>query len=130
MTKVQKHSFCDPKLLKQLIEIRKWEDGLSRKDSKKYQSEKKRLYNMALHQESGPYSIGKQWQFGLVLRTRSRNSVIIPEIVGKVFLVHNGKGFQVILIGPDMVNRKFGEFVQTRISRYKKAKRGNKGSKS
>jgi small subunit ribosomal protein S19 len=83
---------------------------------------------MALHHESGPYSIAKRWQFGLVLRTKSRNSTIIPEMVGKVFLVHNGKSYQVMLANPNMIGHKFGEFVLTRISRFKKTKQ-NRGSK-
>lgn len=48
------------------------------------------------------------------VKTWSRRAVITPEMIGYVFLVHNGKEF--IKVGPiheDMVGHKLGEFSPT-----------------
>ena len=60
------------------------------------------------------------------IKTWSRRSVIIPEFVGKTFLVHNGKKFVSIFVSENMVGYKLGEFSGTRYFsghiRNKKAK--------
>ncbi len=48
------------------------------------------------------------------IETYSRRSTIIPEMVGKIFAVHNGHKFLQVLITEDMVWHKLGEFSQTR----------------
>lgn len=48
------------------------------------------------------------------IETYSRRSTIIPEMVGKIFGVHNGHKFLQVLITEDMVWHKLGEFSQTR----------------
>ena len=48
------------------------------------------------------------------IKTWSRNSTIIPEFVGKSFLIHNGKTFIPITISEEMVGHKLGEFAPTR----------------
>jgi ribosomal protein S19 len=103
---------------------------LEAKVLKDYTSEKQRLYNIALHQEQGPYSIDKKFQFGLVLKTDSKASVILAEIIGKVFLVYNGRTHQVLLINPEIVNHKFGDFVFTRFSGFSKTKKKKKSKKT
>jgi len=47
------------------------------------------------------------------IRTWSRACVIIPEMVGFVFGVHNGKEFITVPIREDMVGHKLGEFSPT-----------------
>ena len=49
-----------------------------------------------------------------VLKTWSRRSLIIPEMVGLTISVHNGRAHVPILVKEDMVGHKLGEFVQTR----------------
>ena len=46
-----------------------------------------------------------------VIKTWSRSSTIIPEMVGLRFAVHNGKDFPQINITEDMVGHRIGEFV-------------------
>ncbi len=49
-----------------------------------------------------------------VLRTWSRRSTIIPEMVGHTLAVHNGKKFIPVYITENMVGHKLGEFSFTR----------------
>ena len=62
-----------------------------------------------------------------VIKTWSRRSTIIPEMVGLTFAVHNGKKFNAVFVTENMVGHKLGEFSPTRTYRGhaadKKAKR-------
>ena len=49
-----------------------------------------------------------------VIRTWSRRSTIIPEMVGYTIAVHNGKRFIPVYITENMVGHKLGEFSPTR----------------
>jgi len=49
-----------------------------------------------------------------VLRTWSRRSTIIPEMVGHTIAVHNGKKFIPVYVSENMVGHKLGEFSFTR----------------
>jgi len=49
-----------------------------------------------------------------VIRTWSRRSTIIPEMVGMTIAVHNGRKFIPIYITENMVGHKLGEFSATR----------------
>jgi small subunit ribosomal protein S19 len=50
-----------------------------------------------------------------VIKTWSRRSMIIPEMVGLTIAVHNGKKFIPVFISENMVGHKLGEFSPTRI---------------
>src|SRR6201985_3931351 len=50
-----------------------------------------------------------------VVRTWSRRSTIIPEMVGHTLAVHNGKKFIPVYITENMVGHKVGEFAPTKI---------------
>jgi small subunit ribosomal protein S19 len=52
-----------------------------------------------------------------VLKTWSRRSTILPEMVGHTFAVHNGKKFIPVYITENMVGHRLGEFAPTRIFR-------------
>lgn len=52
-----------------------------------------------------------------VIKTWSRRSTIVPEMVGLTFAVHNGKNFIPVFITEDMVGHKLGEFAPTRTFR-------------
>jgi small subunit ribosomal protein S19 len=63
-----------------------------------------------------------------VIKIWSRRSTILPQFVGLVFGVYNGKKFIPVQVSENMVGHKFGEFSPTRTftghSSDKKAKRG------
>jgi ribosomal protein S19 len=44
------------------------------------------------------------------IRTQARSATILPNFVGLVFQVHNGKIYNDVLITEDMVGHKLGEF--------------------
>ena len=46
--------------------------------------------------------------------TKSRNSAILPQFVGKTLQVHNGKSYTKVSITETMVGHKLGEFSPTR----------------
>jgi len=48
------------------------------------------------------------------IKTWSRRSTIIPEMIGYTFSVHNGRRFLPIYINENMVGHKLGEFAPTR----------------
>ena len=48
------------------------------------------------------------------IKSWSRKSTIIPDLVGVSFLIYNGRKFIPITISEDMVGHKLGEFVPTR----------------
>ena len=49
-----------------------------------------------------------------VIKTWSRRSTIIPEMVGMTFAVHNGKKFIPVFVTENMVGHKLGEFSPSR----------------
>ena len=48
------------------------------------------------------------------VKTWSRRSMIIPDMVGHTFEVHNGKKFITVFISENMVGHRLGEFSPTR----------------
>lgn len=49
-----------------------------------------------------------------VIKTWSRRSDIIPEMVGLTFAVHNGRKFIPVFVSENMVGQKLGEYSPTR----------------
>ena len=49
-----------------------------------------------------------------VIKTWSRRSTIMPEMIGMTFAVHNGKKFVTVFVTENMVGHKLGEFAPTR----------------
>ena len=49
-----------------------------------------------------------------VIKTWSRRSTVIPEMVGITLAVHNGRKFVPVFISENMVGHKLGEFSPTR----------------
>ena len=49
-----------------------------------------------------------------VIKTWSRRSTVVPEMVGHTIAVHNGKKFIPVYITENMVGQKLGEFAPTR----------------
>ena len=48
------------------------------------------------------------------IKTWSRRSMILPEMVGLTIAVHNGKAHVPVLVNENMVGHKLGEFAATR----------------
>ncbi|OES34401.1 ribosomal protein S19 [Alteromonas macleodii] len=61
------------------------------------------------------------------IKTWSRRSMIIPDMIGLTIAVHNGRQHVPVIISDEMVGHKLGEFAPTRTYRGhvadKKAKR-------
>ena len=49
-----------------------------------------------------------------VIKTWSRRSIIVPEMVGLTLAVHNGRKFIPVFVSENMVGHKLGEFSPTR----------------
>jgi small subunit ribosomal protein S19 len=67
--------------------------------------DRKLLKKALVAQETGSRKVIKTW---------SRRSTIIPELVSLTLAVHNGKKFVPVFITEDMVGHKLGEFAPTR----------------
>ena len=51
------------------------------------------------------------------IKTWSRRSMVIPDMVGLTIAVHNGRQHMPVLINENMVGHKLGEFAATRTYR-------------
>ncbi len=49
------------------------------------------------------------------IKTWSRRSMIIPEMIGHTFEVHNGRKFLTVFVSENMVGHRLGEFSPTRV---------------
>ena len=63
-----------------------------------------------------------------VIKTWSRRSMVIPDMVGYTFAVHNGQKFVPVFVSENMVGHRLGEFSPTRTYRGHTSK-SNKRSK-
>ena len=52
-----------------------------------------------------------------VIKTWSRRSTVVPEMVGHTLAVHNGRKFIPVYVTENMVGHKLGEFAPTRLFR-------------
>jgi small subunit ribosomal protein S19 len=60
------------------------------------------------------------------IKTWSRRSMVVPEMVGLTIAVHNGRAHVPVLVNENMVGHKLGEFAVTRTF---KGHAGDKKSK-
>lgn len=79
---------------------------------------------MARSLKKGPYidekllkkaQIAAETSSRKVIKTWSRRSTIVPELVGLTLAIHNGKKFVPVFVSEDMVGHKLGEFAPTRV---------------
>jgi small subunit ribosomal protein S19 len=63
-----------------------------------------------------------------VIKTWSRRSTILPEMVGHTIAVHNGKKFTPVYVSENMVGHKLGEFSPTRTFKGHSGKKVEKGA--
>ena len=61
-----------------------------------------------------------------VIKTWSRRSTVVPEMVGHTMAVHNGKKFVPVYITENLVGHKLGEFAMTRTFRGHSGKKAEK----
>ena len=61
-----------------------------------------------------------------VIRTWSRRSTVVPEMVGLTIAVHNGNKFIPVFVTENMVGHKLGEFSPTRVFRVHPGLKGRK----
>jgi len=64
-----------------------------------------------------------------VIKTWSRRSTVIPEMVGHTIAVHNGTKFIPVYLSENMVGHKLGEFAQTLTFRGHSGKKAEKGAR-
>ncbi len=64
-----------------------------------------------------------------IIKTWSRRSTIIPEMIGHTFAIHNGRKFIPVYVTENMVGHKMGEFAPTRQFRGHGAGRNEKATK-
>jgi small subunit ribosomal protein S19 len=62
-----------------------------------------------------------------VIRTWSRRSTVVPEMVGLTIAVHNGNKFIPVYVTENMVGHKLGEFAPTRTFRGHAGTKADKG---
>ncbi|MEN8176798.1 MAG: 30S ribosomal protein S19 [Pseudomonadota bacterium] len=60
------------------------------------------------------------------IKTWSRRSLVVPDMVGLTIAVHNGRQHVPVLVSENMVGHKLGEFAQTRTYRGHTADRKTK----
>ncbi|MDA0298289.1 MAG: 30S ribosomal protein S19 [Actinomycetota bacterium] len=53
-----------------------------------------------------------------VIKTWSRRSTIIPDMIGHTFAVHDGRKHVPVYVSESMVGHKLGEFAPTRTFRF------------
>ena len=63
------------------------------------------------------------------IKTWARNTTIIPEMIGLIFSVHDGRKFKDVFITEEKVGHKLGEFVLTRNFKSHAVGKGVKGGK-
>ena len=61
-----------------------------------------------------------------VVKTWSRRSTIVPDMVGHTIAVHNGKKFNPVYVTENMVGHRLGEFAPTRTFRGHGSKAGER----
>lgn len=49
-----------------------------------------------------------------VIKTHLRDMIVLPQMVGKLIGIHNGKDFKVVKIQPEMIGHYLGELAMTR----------------
>lgn len=56
----------------------------------------------------------KKIEKGKIIKTHSRDVIIVPKMVGMIVNVYTGKEFTEVRIAEDMIGHRLGEFTQTR----------------
>jgi small subunit ribosomal protein S19 len=62
----------------------------------------------------GQKKILHEFKDGKKVRTHHRDMIVLPEMIGQIIEIHNGKEFVSVELQPEMVGHRFGEFAPTR----------------
>lgn len=66
------------------------------------------------HHLSKKVEVANQTNNKRPIKTWSRRSMVLPEMVGLTIAIHNGKNHIPVLVNENMVGHKLGEFAVTR----------------
>ena len=64
-----------------------------------------------------------------LIKTWSRRSTIIPDMVGHTFAVHDGRKHVPVFVTENMIGHKFGEFAPTRTFKGHAGQLAERGAK-
>ena len=62
------------------------------------------------------------------IKTWARGSVVVPEMIGLTFDVHNGRKFVPVVVSENMVGHRLGEFAPTRTFKGHPLKRAEEST--
>lgn len=62
----------------------------------------------------GQKKVLHEFKEGRTIRTHHRDMIILPEMIGQTIEIHNGKEFVSVVLQPEMIGHRFGEFAPTR----------------
>ena len=62
----------------------------------------------------GQKKVLHEFKEGRTIRTHHRDMIILPEMLGQTIEIHNGKEFVSVVLQPEMLGHRFGEFAPTR----------------
>lgn len=62
----------------------------------------------------GQKKVLHEFKEGKKIKTHHRDMIILPEMIGQIIEIHNGKDFVSVDLQPEMVGHRFGEFAPTR----------------
>ncbi|MFW5746129.1 MAG: 30S ribosomal protein S19 [Nanoarchaeota archaeon] len=48
------------------------------------------------------------------VKTHCRDMIVLPEMVGKTIKIHRGNSFEDLMVEPEMIGHRFGEYVLSR----------------
>ena len=100
----------EKKSLKELIPIM---PSRIRRSLKRGLSEPQKIFLKKLEKAKKQVKEGKNVK---PIKTHCRDMVIVPAMVNKTIMIHKGKEFVAIIITPEMVGHRLGEFALTRKS--------------
>lgn len=76
--------------------------------------ERRKIKHGFSHSEKKLLARIKRGTKGKFIRTKCRDMIILPEMVGVKLGIHNGKEFMTVEVKPDMLGHRIGEFAMTR----------------
>merc|ERR1712037_116790 len=109
--------------LEQLLNMNKLVDLFCARPRRKFQRGLKRKAHALIKKLNKAKKEAPAGEKPEAVRTHLRNMIIVPEMIGSVVGVYNGKSFNQVEIKPEMIGHYLGEFSIT----YKPVKHGRPG---
>ncbi len=79
-----------------------------------FKSRIRRLIKRGFTEEEKTFLSSLENSKGKPVKTHCRDMVILPTMVGKNIMIHSGKSFVSVIIQPEMIGHRLGEFSLTR----------------